>query len=84
MSITNLILEVNNEALLRVLANKPNFDQQFFLALSRFPSITQPIMAKISNDLVNVFGSQRNLPQSKGLLASPKWNKHLNTPISSL
>jgi hypothetical protein len=41
-------------------------------------------MAKISNDLVDVFGSQRNLPQSKALLASPKWSKHLNTPKSNL
>jgi hypothetical protein len=63
MSIANSIMEVDNEALLRVLANKPNFDQQFiFLALSRFPSITQPIMAKSSNDLVDVFESQRNMP----------------------
>jgi hypothetical protein len=54
------------------------------LALSRFPSFTQPILAKTSNDLVDVFESQRNLLQSKGLLASPKWSKHLNTPTSSL
>jgi hypothetical protein len=33
MSIANLILEVDNEALLRVLANKPNFDQQFIFWL---------------------------------------------------
>jgi hypothetical protein len=44
--------------LLRVLANKPDFEQQFiFLVLSRFPSITQRILAKTSNDLVNVFES---------------------------
>jgi hypothetical protein len=54
------------------------------LALSRFPSITQPILGKTSNDFVDVFESQRNLPQSKGLLASPKWSKHLNTPTCSL
>jgi hypothetical protein len=28
MSIANLVLEVDNEALLRVLDNKPNFDQK--------------------------------------------------------
>jgi hypothetical protein len=54
------------------------------LALSRFPSITQPIVAKISNDLVDVFESQRNMLQSEGLLASPKWSKHLNTSTNSL
>ncbi len=52
--------------------------------MSSFPFITQPILAKTSNDLVNVFESQRNLLQSKGLLASPKSCKHLNTPTSSL
>ncbi len=58
MSIANSVLEVDNEALLRVLANKPDFEQQFiFLVLSRFPSITQRILAKTSNDLVNVFES---------------------------
>ncbi len=41
-------------------------------------------MAKALNDLIDVFESQRNLFQSKGLLASPKWNKHLNTPTSNL
>jgi hypothetical protein len=54
------------------------------LALSRFPSITQLILAKASNDLVDVFESQRNQFQSKGLLASPQWSKHLNTPTSNL
>jgi hypothetical protein len=73
MSITNLVMEVNNEALLKVLTNKPDFDHQFiYLVLSRFPSITQPLMAKASNDLVDVFESLRNLPQSEGLLAPPK------------
>jgi penicillin V acylase-like amidase (Ntn superfamily) len=63
MSIANSTLEVNNEALLRVLTNKPDFEQQFiFLVLSRFPSITQPILAKTLNDLVDVFESQGNLP----------------------
>jgi hypothetical protein len=65
MSIANSVMEVDNEALLKVLANKLDFDQQFvFLALSRFPSITQPILAKTSNDLVDVFESQGNMPQS--------------------
>jgi len=41
-------------------------------------------LAKASNDLIDVFESQRNLFQSKGLLASPKWSKHLNTPTSNL
>ncbi len=70
---------------MKALANKPNFEQQFiFLVLSRFPSITQPILAKTSNDLVSVLESQRNLPQLEGLLAPPKWNKRLNTPTSGL
>jgi hypothetical protein len=51
-------MEVNNEALLKVLTNKQDFDQQFiYLVLSRFPSITQPLMANASNDLVDVFES---------------------------
>ncbi len=85
MSIANSTLEVDNEALLRVLANKLDFEQQFiFLVMSRFPSITQPILAKTLNDLVDVFESQGNLPWSEGLLAPPRRSKHLNTPTSSL
>jgi hypothetical protein len=62
MSIANSVLEVDNETLLKVLANKVDFDQQFiFVALNRFPSITQPIMAKASNGLVDVFENQGNL-----------------------
>jgi hypothetical protein len=58
MSITNSVMEVNNEALLKVLTNKQNFDQQLiYLVLNRFPSITQPLMVKASNDLVYVFES---------------------------
>jgi hypothetical protein len=33
MSIGNLVLEVDNEALLRVLTNKPDSDQQFIFWL---------------------------------------------------
>jgi hypothetical protein len=54
------------------------------LALSRFSSITQPILAKTLNELVNVFESQGNLPQSEGLLAPPKRSKCLNTLTGSL
>jgi len=58
MSITNSVMEVNNEVLLKVLTNKQDFDQQFiYLVLSRFSSITQPLMANASNDLVDVFES---------------------------
>jgi len=58
MSITNSVMEVNNEALLKVLTNKQNFDQQLiYLVLNRFPSVTQPLMVKASNDLVYVFES---------------------------
>jgi hypothetical protein len=54
------------------------------LALSRFPSITQLVLAKASNDLVDFFASQGNLPQLEGLLVPLRQNKHLNTPTSSL
>jgi len=54
------------------------------LALSRFSSITQPILAKTLNDLVDVFESQGNLPQLEGLLAPPKRRKCLNTLTCSL
>jgi hypothetical protein len=33
MSIANLILDVDNEVLLKVLANKPDFDHQFIFWL---------------------------------------------------
>jgi hypothetical protein len=41
-------------------------------------------LATTSNDLVDVFESQGNLLQSKGLLAPPRRNKHLNTPTNNL
>jgi hypothetical protein len=54
------------------------------LALSRFPSITQPIIAKTSNDLVDVLENQGNLFRSERLLTPPNRSKHLNTPTSNL
>ena len=55
--------------LIRRLANISDFDQQsVFLALSRFPSIHQPILQKATSDLVNTFELQQTLPRSEGAI----------------
>jgi hypothetical protein len=55
--------------LIRRLANISDIDQQsVFLALSRFPSIHQPILEKATSDLVNTFELQQTLPRSEGAI----------------
>ena len=55
--------------LIRRLANISDFDQQrVFLALSRFPSIHQPILQKATSDLVSTFELQQTLPRSEGAI----------------
>jgi hypothetical protein len=72
-------MDVNE--IIRTLANMSDFDQQnVFFALSRFPSIHQPILDKATSELVKTFELQGTLPGSEGVLegvSSPRRSRRL-------
>ena len=67
--------------IIRTLANMSDFDQQsVFFALSRFPSIHQPILDKASSELANTFQLQASLPRTEGVLegvSTPRRSRRL-------
>ena len=69
------------DGFIRTLANMSDFDQQsVFFALSRFPSIHQPILEKATSELVNTFQLQATLPRSEGVLegeSTPRRSRRL-------